>query len=313
MNVSIIYDKTERKFQPEHYSQTYNIMRSAIINSPFWETQSITEDCDAKDIDGDIILFYDIHSSHHIKIKGIENHPAIKYEYMDDPHQKEQKGTWSNGQKFYKLGASQRIERARKRGVKRIITPYYEGSVKYFDPYLKGIELLWIPMAVDLSFFDFDWQKWNDRNCKLLLTGSLSCGQLSFYDLRKKFYLLSKKSEAIKYTNGIYSIDYWKFLTKYKYALGLCELYAVPKYYEIAAAGCIPLLQWNMDACRLGFRHRKNCLFVDLDNIDKTIEELRIMYNQHIAENAKKLIEENYTIKHFQENLKQIFERDKNE
>jgi hypothetical protein len=123
MRLAIICDPECPKLTERSYSATYKDMLMAVIHrfSEERPMQHITKSCSAKDIEADVILIYDIHSSHHIEIDGLAEHKAIKYTYFNDPHQEEFKGQYRGGPKVHKLGAEERVRRALLRGVDYII------------------------------------------------------------------------------------------------------------------------------------------------------------------------------------------------
>jgi len=135
LKLAIIYDPKCPKLNKGSYSATYLDQFIAVCNrfdvtSHHWKNKS------AKDIDADVILIYDIHSSHHIEIEGLAGHPAIKYTYFNDPHQTEFRGRYRDGPDVHKLGAKQRVDRALERNIDYIICPYKNGFYKYIAPHL---------------------------------------------------------------------------------------------------------------------------------------------------------------------------------
>jgi hypothetical protein len=160
----------------------------------------------------------------------------------------------------------------------------------------------WIPLGFDLRFFEGRNKPLKERN-GISISGATSCGNYPFYDFRKWVYSNFKLN-----TCNVFGINYWKWLTQWVASLALDDRSAVAKYFEIAAAGCIPLIQWNRDSFDLGFRNFENCLVVDKTNIRQTLDIVlkRPDEFQWIADNAKKLIENNYTIKHFIERINKV-------
>ena len=139
MKLAIVYNQKERKLQDCSYAYAYRGMLDAVIRkfSIDSKIQYINFDCHYLDINADVILFFDVHSSHHINITGIEKHSALKIEYMSDPHQKELKGIYQQtGQHVHKLSAEQRIKRAAERGVHYIICPVKEQYYKWLAPHI---------------------------------------------------------------------------------------------------------------------------------------------------------------------------------
>ena len=178
MKIALVYNPKCPKLTPDAYSQTYRDMFLSLIDR-FDSVQEITSDCNSNDIDGDCIVFFDIHSSHEITIEGIEKHKAVKYEYFNDPWQEDYWGEYRNGHKVHKLGAVQRSVRANKRGVQFVICPYEESYYRYIDQHFEG-ELLWFPIAPDAERCNKETAL-RARKHEVLLNGHTWSGQAGFH------------------------------------------------------------------------------------------------------------------------------------
>jgi len=276
MKLAIVYNPNDNKLLSSAYSWTYRDMFLAILER-FAPVLHVTEACEATSIEADAILFYDVHSSHHIEIEGIEKHPAVKLEYFNDPHQKEQAGTYrSTGQKFHKLGPEQRCKRAIKRGVRYIICPYKNGYEKYIKPCAGDIELIWSPIAPKNRI---------ERPLPLSIreaasvagTGHLWQGENGFrpYEFRNWAY---KQPQITYLEHGINSrtpkgIYYQAFLSRFAGAAAFCDCYVVPKYLEIPMAGCVCFCQMRDEYTRMGFADGVNCIAVNKENFNERVKE----------------------------------------
>lgn len=274
MRLAVVYNPNDTKLSPAAYSWTYRDMFLA-VQEKFAPVINITGNCDADSIDAEVILFYDVHSSHHIEIKNIEKHPAVKIEYFNDPHQKEQFGQYSSGQKFHKLSAELRVVRACSRGVKYIICPYKNGYEKYIAPYMGYTPLIWIPIApkcrletvLPLSL----------RRPEILASGHLWEGEDDFrpYEFRNwaykqsNIYLADHAAKSDTPKGNMYQA----YLSQFAGALALCDCYVVPKYIEIALAGCVPFCQMHDEFGEMGFEDGKNCIAVNKDNFNERVAD----------------------------------------
>ena len=309
MRVAFVWDKTERKLQSDHYSQSYRGMFTALRDKCDY-IQDINEDCDAKDIDTDIVLFFDIHSSHHISIKGLEKHPSRRYEYLDDPHQIEHSGVWQGGVPFHKLGPKQRMNRARERGVNFIVCPYKEEYLHYLYPYsYPGCHVISFPVVPAIGLFKNRNNSWSNRANEITCSGS-TISDNGEYDFR--IWALDQLAQLGPYGNRQQMLgrDYPTFLALFKFGLAACTM-PVPKYFEIALAGCLPIMQWNINTFEYGFRHGENCLFVSKNNFVDTVKYVIKNPNEFetIAHNAQKLVETQYTNVQFAESMLNHFKR----
>lgn len=306
MKISMVYNPLDCKLSDANYSQTYRDMWLA-LGSRFEEIQTVTGDCSAKDIDGDIIVFFDPHSSHHIKIEGIENHPAPKYEYMDDPHQLAYHGCHQKtGALAIKLSAEKRIERALKRGIDFIICPYTESYFEHLGPFMDNAEerLLWFPPCPDINRYS-QLLPLIERKSEVLANGALvHLPKFYGYEFRK-WAFGQPEVTYIQHTMGDPTTprgaDYPNLLLSFAGALALCDTHIPPKYVEIPMAGCVCFAQYQKDYERMGFKDGESCIYVDKKNFAKTIEDFKhnVSACQKIADAGRDLIENNWTSEHF--------------
>jgi hypothetical protein len=275
-------------------------MFNALIER-FGDVQHITQDCNYKEIEGNIIIFYDIHSSHFINIEGIEKHGAIKYEYFNDPWQQEFTGTYQNGLEVHKLSPQQRSERAKRRGVSFIICPYENLYYRFIYPHF-GDKLVWFPIAPSLERFKpVSGSPITQRIPKVLLSGNAWLGELGFkpYDFRRWAY---KQPEPEKIEKDIpVGLEYPKFLSTYAGSLALCDTHICPKYSEIPMAGCVCFAQKLFDYHKMGFEDGKNCIYVTKGDFSKKIKdfEANIEDYQVIADSGRQIMESKWTARHF--------------
>ncbi len=298
MKLSLVFSEEDKKLQSSSYSQTYRDMFIALAHR-FDEVQYITESCDIKDITGDVVIFYDVHSSHDIEITGIKEHPLI-YSYMNDPHQKGMIGTYKDGTKVKKYGARKRMERAKARGVKYIICPYKNGYEQYLKTHEDGQELVWFPVAPRQRI---EHKKLKNRKQEILGNGHLWEGVEGFrpYEFRKWAYEQENVTHIphCVYGDAPKAKEYQEFLGSYVASLALCDTYVVPKYMEIPLCGCVAIIQDIGETKELGFIDGVNCIMVNRDNFHQKVNQALNSSNQLIADAGYKLVSENYTSKHF--------------
>jgi len=307
IKLALIYDVKDRKLQSDSYSQVYRSQFLALQHR-FENVQHVVESCSADDIDADVIIFYDVHSSHHFKIDGIKHHGAIKYEYLNDPHQEDVKGRYNFDNSYiHKLGPKQRVKRLLLREVQYIICPSVNGYYEYLAPYLNGQAddmLLWFPASPTIRYFKNRTRPLAARIEKVLANGALAEGGTCGYKFRrwafqqKCVYFSPHYAENHKAPIGR---DYPDFLAKFAGALALNSIYIVPKYLEIPLAGCVCFAQKHPDYERMGFKNGKNCIFVDKENFTDVIEGFKkdVSSFQKIADAGRELIEEKWTAECF--------------
>ena len=270
----------------------------------FEEVQFVTDECNAEDIDADVIIVYDPHSSHHIRIKGLAKHKAVKYTYFDDPYQHgclaKHKPT---GKIVIKYGAKDRMLRAKKRGIQFIICPYTESYYKHLEPYNSDMELVWFPPCPNIGRFNNPPLK--DRKKEVLANGSTK-GLFGFkgYEFRRWAFVQPEVTYVLHYIKNRITpagLDYPKLLIQYAGALALCDTHIPPKYIEIPMAGCVCFAQYQKDYERMGFKDGENCIYINKKNFKKVVEDFKnnISDYQQMATKGRKLVEEKWTADHF--------------
>ncbi len=306
MRLALVYNSNDHKLQDASYSHCYRSMFYA-IQDRFDDIQHVCCDRNAKDIDADLILFFDPHSSHHIKIEGIVKHSAIKMEYFNDPHQREIQGRYQDGTEVHKLDAKQRCERALERGIDYIISPYKQGYHDYIAPHLGSDAddmLLWFPIAPDVDQYTSGDKPLVDRTPDILASGATNDGGYGCYGLRNKLYQRDniKVEPHFLRDSGIpKGGDFGGWLSRYAGALALMDFYPVPKYFEIPLAGCVCFAQYHDEYKELGFVDMVNCVYVTEHNFSDRIADFtnHIADYQEIATAGRKLVSDNYTSAHF--------------
>ena len=314
MKLVVIYDNLCPKLKEDDYSRTYLDMFEAVIEK-FEEVQHITESCSAQDIEADVILVYDIHSSHHIVIDGLKNHRAVKYTYFNDPHQKGLVGIYQDGsEKFvHKLGPKKRTLRALNRGIDYIICPYSNLYYEHIAPHIgKDAEnmLFWFPPAPSHKRFKLRLRPLKERHHKILANG-ITWGNKEAYAFRKWAYGQPESflvQHAHKRPDVPCGAAYGNFLANYAASLALCDTIIVPKYLEIPLAGCVCFAQDQEDYRRMGFVDLQNCFFVDKDTYkNKSNAFLNApkgdIYYQKVAREGQRLIERKWTAECFADAL----------
>ena len=308
MKLALIYDKNDHKLIESSYSQTYKHMLDALVQK-FENVTHIHDSCHAKDIDADVIIFYDIHSSHHIEIEGLRDHSAIKYSYYNDPHQLSMKGVYKDGTPVNKLGAKSRVARSLSRGINFIICPYTDGFNQFIAPHLGSDAesmFLWFPVAPRKQSITI--RPLIERRQTVVANGHLWHGREDFkpYEFRNWAYRRPNIEYIPHYLSAphvYHGNSFMYMLSKWAGALALTDLYVVPKYLEIPLAGCLCVAQKREDYVRMGFKDNEHCIYVDYSNFDAVVDSFmrNIVEYQFIADNGRKLVENNYTAKHFAE------------
>ena len=310
MKLAIIYEPTFPKLTESAYSQTYRDMFLAVIDR-FEEVQHITDSCSAKDIEADVIVIYDIHSSHHIQIDGLDKHKAVKYTYFNDPHQQEFKGKYRIGPKVHKLGPEERVRRALLRGVDYIICPYQTGYYEFIAPYLSNPNdmLFWFPPAPSYKHYPLRLRPLSKRHHKILGNGAID--NIEGYAFRRWAY---SQPETFYMTHTYNRPDvprganYGDLLCRFAASLALCSRYVVPKYLEIPLAGCVCFAQDQKDYRKMGFKNLENCFFVNQDTFKNAANMFLNslpgdIYYQKVAREGQKLIESQWTAECFADAL----------
>ena len=287
MKLSLVFNPKDKKLQSDSYSQTYRDMFLSLIRV-FGDVQYITESCSANDIEGDVVIFYDVHSSHDIQIDGVKK--FLSYSYMNDPHQKDFTGRYMDGAEIHKLGAKERMKRATQRGVDFVICPYKNGFEKYLKPHGKQ-KLVWFPVAPRQRIKP---TRLKDREQEVLANGHLWEGIEGFrpYAFRGWAY----KQDGVKHVpHCVYQSDtpnakkYQEFIGSYIAGLALCDTYVVPKYLEIPLCGCVAIMQDVDELKELGFIDGVNCVMVNKDNFHYKVKQVKGNPNQIMADAGYKL------------------------
>lgn len=318
MKVAIVYDPKDGKLLESSYSACYKGMFESLLEMLGTDVVEIHDDCNANEIDADVILFWDVHSIHDIKIKNIDKHPAIKYEYMDDPHQPEYRMTEGTGRKIHKPNAFQRMTRAKERGVSRIVCPYREGYLQYLSQYAwKDGLLFWFPVAPKAEWFTDRHKTFDERKHGILANGATKAFSICAYEFRTWVYSqndlgICKVPHGVKNPGTPTGDKYGNFLAKFKASFALHKCYPVPKYMEVPLAGCLPIMEWNIDAYDLGFRHGQTCIYVDKMTLKPFIKRFKSNPKdfEMIARRAQRLVENKYTSVHFANYLCRQFQID---
>jgi hypothetical protein len=307
MKLALVYNPLDNKLQPSSYCSVFRGMFDALVTR--FETQHVTADCSAADIDADLIFFFDPHSSHHITIDGIRNHPAIKMEYWNDPHQVEVEGMYkSTGLNVHKLGHEQRLRRADARGIDFIVSPVKYAFYRYFKPFWSDADidkrLLYFPTAPS---FEPGKTPLNKRMHEVVANGATWGDEINRgYTFRRWAYkqeYVFPVPHTVKNKKTPKGENYGAYLETFAGALALCDVFPVVKYFEIPMAGCVCFAQFHEEYHELGFNDLQNCIFVNAANFEKRVrhflEAEDITLYQDIATAGRKLIENNYTAKHF--------------
>lgn len=304
MKLALILNPKDYKFSNKSYSKTYQDMMGALYNR--FDTELIGKSKSAADIDADVIFFFDTHSTHKIDIEGIKNHPAIKYTYFNDLHQKESIGVYPNKQRFHKRGAKQRAQRAMSRGINYIVTPSIWGYNKYIAPHLVDAKkmMLWfppVPRKPKISCLPL-----KDRRYNVTCQGHMWQGSNGFHPYEFRRWASKQKNilhvpHYVEDRRAPIREAYIAHLTMFRAAIAACEYYPVAKYFEIPLAGCVLFAQKCEDFGSLGFVHGENCVVVNKGNLNKIVEHFLENYKgyQRIADAGKKFVEDNWTAEKF--------------
>jgi len=305
IKLAVVYNPLDNKLRKSTYSYVYRGMFEAILKR--FKPVHITGNRDVKDLNVDAILFWDVNSTHHITLKEVAKHPAIKYEYMSDPFQDEVHGIYRKyNMPVHKLGAKQRIYRALDRGVRYIISSNTDGYFKYFTPILNESKLsdmlVFFPHA---PWFDSVDIPIVERNKKILANGATISPKNGYAFRRVAF----ESNYVTNVNHGMADekipsgVNYHNLLKDWSGALALSENYIVPKYLEMPLAGCLTFMQKHNDLVLVGFIDSVNCVIVNKDNYEDRFRDFinNIDHYQEIADRGRLLVQNNYTAKHFAE------------
>lgn len=312
LKYAIVYNPRDHKLISDSYSQTFRGMLLALIEK--LKPHHITSSCSVKDVDADVVIFFDPHSTHLVLIKGIADSNKLKYEFMDDPHQIEMFGRHKTTNiTFQKLGAGGRIRRALNRNIDYIICPHKESYFKYLSPYLDGKaeeKLVWFPCAPDLKYFINRSTPISKRKPQLLANGATWAFPTFYpYEFRRWAFQqpeVTYVSHYIKDQKTPSGIQYPQFLGTYAGALALSEAHVCPKHLEIPMAGSICFVQHIAEYKELGFEDWKNCIVVNKENFSSKAQHFlkNVGDYQEIADAGRRLAENNYTATHFAQYIK---------
>lgn len=314
MKVAMVYNRKDHKLLTDTYSCVYRDMFDAVLKR-FDKVFHVNSDCSASDISADVILFWDVNSCHHIRIDGIKDHKALKIEYWSDPHQIEVKGVYKKYNMYvHKLGAEQRVNRMRLRGIDFIISPVKNAFYTYFAPLMNVDKKLWyfpaapafepcsIPLIVRKREVLANGAYWGGEEI-----GAYNFRQWAFKQENVTFVEHCIKDESIPKGS-----DYINLLKQYAGGLALCDVFPVVKYMEMPLAGMMVFAQYHKEYEELGFINFKNCVYVTKDNFQKRIKDFKenITEYQKVADSGRKLIQFNYTAKHFADFIYQKCEKE---
>lgn len=293
---AVVYNPQDHKLKEDNYSYTYLGMLRAVVRH--FSPQLVCQNCSIKDIDADVILFYDPHSSHHIQIDGIAESSALKIEFINDPHQAEYCGRYRNGDYVHKLGREQRKQRLTDRKIDYVWCPYQDGFKKYFGDF----PLLWFPIALQADLFSAGSTPLSERRPEVLANGATNDSMYGCYAFRRWAFQrpgVSLVGHAMDGGNHK-GKQYGQWLAQYAGGLALTEFYPIPKHLEMPLAGCVTFMQYLPELEEIGFRHNENCLFVTMQNFDEAIADFKrnpLRY-QHMASAGRSLVINNYTTEH---------------
>ncbi|WP_282776955.1 glycosyltransferase [Phaeodactylibacter xiamenensis] len=178
-------------------------------------------------------------------------------------------------------------------------------SRKKFQPFSN--KTYWVPLSVPESIFDLhDINDWSSRVDKILISGMTGY----MYPLRTKIKN-SKTLSAQKNiqqlghggysskSKGIFGDDYYRYLSKFKGAIVTSGMkpanFAVMKYFEIPACGCLPFLEDTRELKYLGFQDGLNCVIINKSNFIEKFKILDSPVAKEIAKSAHELIRARHT------------------
>jgi len=303
MKLAIVCNPKDSKLREGAYCSVFKDMIVA-LTARFKCKCFVIGDCHADQINVDVILFFDPHASHHIKIEGIQKHPALKLEYWNDMHQQEFHGVYNTtGIKVHKLGPEQRARRAEERGTSFIVAGVRDIFHELFSQYLDTEKML-------LHFPHAPAKTRNtplaDRLPEVLGNGATWGAFRDSYAFRKWAY---EQPEVQFFKHNIADNAtpkgemYSAFLAQYAASLALCTVFPVPKYFEIPAAGCVTFAEYHKEYEDLGFKDQESCIYVNRDNFTDRVQAFIAEPSEYqdVADAGRKLMAENYTADHFAE------------
>ncbi|MFC5191144.1 glycosyltransferase [Algoriphagus aquatilis] len=165
----------------------------------------------------------------------------------------------------------------------------------------------WTPLSVSNELFTmYNFDEYENRFSKILFSGMVSY----MYPLREKImrsYSLNnlEKVEILDHggyspnKSGLFSSNYYNHLSQFKGAIVTSAIkptnFAVMKYFEIPACGCLPFLEDTLELKYLGFQDGLNCVIINKNNFDKKFKILDSPIAKIIAKEARSLIKNNHT------------------
>lgn len=320
MKLCLVYNPRDSKLRPEKVHASFFKDMFCALTDRFESYQVVMGHRDASSIDADVIFFFDPHSSHHVRIKGIEKHPALKIEYWNDLHQRDVRGRYMNtGEFVYKLGAEKRYVRASERGIDYIFTHSKSFFLEMFSGYFKDRTekmVLDFPHAINLDYYEP--VPFENKLHEVLGNGAVNGGWKDGYGFRRWAFqepYISFVEHYNKDNNAPMGRKYLGFVSKYAGALALCTPFYVAKYIEIPAAGSVVFAEYHKDYEDLGFKDYESCVYVDRGNFE---ERVRAFLNapgeyEHIARAGYELVKNNYTARHFADKIYSAAEKHKGE
>jgi len=305
--LAIVYDPECTKLREDNYSQVYRDMFLALIEK-FEGALHITSETDFNEVEADVIIIYDIHSTYHVELKNIEKHKAVKYTYYNDPWQWDEKGYYNDTPdkyKYDKLGAERRAQRSISRGIDYYICASPYGYHNYLSKYIPEDRFIFFPHAPNRERYYCDTPI-TERRKQILLNGHLWGGREGFRPYKFRTWAYFQKI----FTNTTHpaidkdlpkGLNYAGFIRKFAGSCSFCTV-LVPKYQEIPLSGCVNFIQRNYDSDYYGFKDMENCVYMTKGNAHKRVLDFleHIEDYQKIAD-AGRLMAENYTSDKFGE------------